>query len=77
MPRTTLKIDDDLFRRLKKKAAEQGRTMQELTNDLLRSALSAPKRQPYKLRLQGWNAVLQPGVDICDRDKLFDLMDGR
>lgn len=72
-----MKIDEDLFRRLKKKAAEEGRTMQDLTNDLLRQAMTVPRRRPYKLRLQGWRGVLQPGVDICDRDKLFDLLDGR
>ena len=28
-------------------------------------------------QLQGWEAKEQPGVDLLDRDKLFDLMDGR
>ena len=74
--RTTLLIADHLFRQLKKKAAQEGSTLQRATNDLLRSALSA-RRAKYKLRLQGWKATVQPGVDLCDRDKLFDLMDGR
>ncbi len=70
-------IEDDLFRQLKKKAAEEGQTLQRLTNDLLRRALSSPARRPFRLKLRGWKATEQPGVDILDRDKLFDLMNGR
>ncbi len=70
-------MNDGLFRQLKKKAAEQGCTFQQLTNDLLRRALGARARAPFHLRLQGWKATEQPGVDLLDRDKLFDLMNGR
>lgn len=77
MKRTTLTIDDELLRALKKKSAEEGRTLQAVTNDLLRRALAPGHRQPYKLRLRGWKAATQPGVNLLDRDALFDLMDGR
>ena len=78
MKRTTLTLDDDLLRRLKETAARQGRTMGELVNDLLRHALAATvKPGGFKLDLQGWEAEVQAGVDVLDRDKLFDLMDGR
>ncbi|MFQ5902552.1 MAG: hypothetical protein ACE5JO_02580 [Candidatus Binatia bacterium] len=79
MSRTTLMIEDNLLRALKKKAAEEGRTLQAVANDLLRRALAMPKRQgkSFKLSFQGWEAKEQPGVDILDRDKLFDLMNGR
>jgi plasmid stability protein len=77
MRRTTLVIDDGVFRQLKKKAAEEGRTFQAMANDLLRQALAQPERRDYRLILQGWKAEQQPGVNICDRDKLFELMDGR
>ncbi len=78
MARTTLAIDDDLLKRIKEKAAREGRTLQGVANDLLRQALvqQRPKSKP-KLALRGWKAVEQPGVDLLDRDKLFDLMDGR
>jgi plasmid stability protein len=72
-----LTIDDQLLRALKRKAAEEGRTLQAVANDLLRRALLAKTLQPYELRLQGWKAAELPGVDLLDRDKLFDLMDGR
>jgi hypothetical protein len=77
MRRTTLTIDGQLLRELKKKASEEGRTLQAVTNDLLRRSLTASPPKPYKLRLRGWKAVEQPGVDLLDRDTLFDLMDGR
>jgi plasmid stability protein len=78
MKRTTLTIDDDLFVQLKKRAASQGKSMASLVNDLLRQAISIQSRpQPFRLELDGWDAELQPSVDILDRDKLFDLMNGR
>ena len=77
MRRITLMIDDQLLSELKKKASEEGRTLQVVTNDLLRRSLSAAPSKPYKFQLQGWKAAEQPGVDLLNRDSLFDLMDGR
>jgi plasmid stability protein len=54
MARTTLTIDDQLLRELKRKAAEQGRTLQAVTNDLLRSSLrSAETLSIAAARLEG------------------------
>lgn len=79
MARTTLAIDDAILREIKKRAAAEGRTAQAVVNDLLRQALgvSGKARKHFTLKLQGWRATEQPGVDILDRDKLFDLMNGR
>jgi plasmid stability protein len=78
MKRTTLSLDENLLRQLKEIAARKGRTLQSVANDLLRQALARPHRAAsFRLRLQGWRAAERPGVDILDRDKLFDLMDGR
>jgi plasmid stability protein len=78
MPRTTLALDDDLLRRVKQLAAAEGRSMQSVVNDLLRGALATrPQRSLYRLELQGWHGREQPGVDLFDRDRLFDRMDGR
>jgi plasmid stability protein len=77
MKRTTLKIDDALLRALKRKAADEGQTLQATTNDLLRRALATPPRRRYELRLHGWKAAELPGVNLLDRDALFDLMNGR
>ena len=71
-------IEEPLLRLLKKKAADEGRTLQDVANDALRQGLAQrPGQTGYRLRLQGWKAAEQPGVEILDRDKLFDLMDGR
>ena len=78
MPRTTLSLDAAVLRALKKRAAEEGRTLQAVTNDLLNQALAASRRPGrFTLSLRGWEAAEQPGVDILDRDTLFDLMNGR
>ena len=78
MPRTTIALDDDLLRSIKEKAAREGRTFQAVANELLRVALVEQRtRHAGKLQLKGWRARQQPGVDLTDRDKLFDLMDGR
>ncbi len=77
MARTTLTIEDGLLRNIKKRAADEGRTVQEVVNDLLRQGLARSGRTAYALELPTWVAREQPGVDLLDRDKLFDVMDGR
>jgi plasmid stability protein len=77
MARTTLMIEDQILRALRRKAAEEGRSLQAVTNDLLRRSLQPRPRERYQFRLQGWKAAELPGVDLLDRDALFDLMDGR
>jgi hypothetical protein len=78
MARTTLRLEDDLLHRLKGLAAKKRTTLSRLVNDLLRQALARePRRGRFRLEISGWDATPQPGVDILDRDTLFDLMNGR
>ena len=77
MARTTLDIDDRVLRDLKKKAAAEGRTLQAVVNEYLKRASAVPAGPRFPLRLSGWRADPRPGVDLFDRDTLFDLMDGR
>jgi len=75
MRRTTLAIEDRLLRRLKEKAAREGRTLQEVANELLSLGLDMrPQRSDYRLELEGWDATELPGVDVLDRDKLLDIL---
>jgi len=76
MKRTTIAFEDGLLRQLKMRAAEEGRSLQDLVGDLLKHSLAEPQKKPYRLRLACWDAREQPGVDILDRNKLYDLMDG-
>jgi len=75
MARTTLVLDDNLFKQVKKKAADEGRSLQALVNDLLRRALTQQEAKAFRLRLRPWKAEVQPGVDISDRNSLFDVFD--
>lgn len=76
MPRITLAIEDRLLRRLKEKSAREGRTLQEVANELLRRSLDMRlDRSNYRLELEGWDAAELPGVDVLDRDKLFDILE--
>lgn len=77
MAGTTLDIDDRLLRVLKKKAAEDGRTLQAVVDEFLKRAATPTAGPPYRLILKGWQAETRPGVNLFDRDALFDLMDGR
>ena len=78
MARTTLAIDDDLLRRLKQRAAADGRALQSVVNDLLRRALArSPRRSDYRLELRGWAARQLPGIDLLDRDRLLDVLGDR
>jgi hypothetical protein len=70
-------IEEVLLRKLKAKAAQEGRTLQSVANDAMRQGLERTARPSYRLKLKGWRAELQPGVDVTDRDRLFDLLDGR
>lgn len=78
MGRTTLRIDDELLRRLRRRAADEDRTLQDVTNEALRRGLEPrPSPSDYRLELEGWEARLRPGVDLTDRDALTDVMEDR
>lgn len=77
MPRTTVNLDEDLLRRLKEKAGREGRTLQSVTNDLLRRGLAVSAAPDYRLNPGTSKIELRPGVDLFDRDSLFDAMEGR
>jgi len=47
MTRTTLVLDDQLLGQMKKKAADEGRSLQAVANELIQS---------YRLKLQGWES---------------------
>lgn len=77
--RTTLDLDDALLRAAKKKAAEQGRTLTGLIEDALRQHLAPPTRRSSRFRARFLikEGRLLPGVDLADRDSLYERMDGR
>ena len=76
--RTTIEINDDLFRQAKKRAADDGGTLRSVVESSLRRYLAENRPAAgYELSWRTERGELQAGVDIDDRDALFDLMEGR
>jgi plasmid stability protein len=75
MARTTIAIEDALLRQVKQRAARKGATLQAEVNALLRQALAAPPRPGYELKLATWAGEQAPGVDLFDRNSLFEWME--
>jgi len=74
--KTTLNIDEQVMRRLKREAARQGKTMSELVESALRASLRGSTARVDLPLLP----VMQSGgqlIDIADRDKLYGAMEGR
>jgi hypothetical protein len=74
--RTTLVIDDALFRELKRRAVEQNRTLSDVTQDALRRglAVATSRRRKKPGRLPTF-AMGRPRVDLADRNQLYDVLD--
>lgn len=78
--RTTIRLEDRLFREVKRLAADMHRTFTAIIEDAIRELLarrrrsrSAPPAELPTFRGRG----LQPGVDLDHAAALFDLMEGR
>jgi plasmid stability protein len=61
--RTTLRLDDDLFRELKKRAIREGLTLSELVNLALRQSLQTEKR-PRRVFRQKTRDLGRPAFDV-------------
>ncbi len=75
-----MNIADKLMRSVKRQAAESGQTVTRVIEDALRESLARRKSsrgQTFKLRWITTHGRLQPGVDLADRDSLYDRMEGR
>jgi hypothetical protein len=71
--RTTLVIDDEVFREIKKRAAAEGRTLSAVTEEVMRRglALSRPSKTRRVEKLPSFS-MGKPAIDIADRDQLFE-----
>ena len=76
--RTTLDINDELLRQVKRRAADEGTSLRAVIESALRSHVGRPRGgTKYRLRWRTEKGRLRPGVRIEDRDALFDLMEER
>jgi hypothetical protein len=76
--RTTIRLDDDLLKEAKVRAAERGITLTKLIDESLRERLSARPQPtaigPFRLRSYG-RAGVRPGVNLDDNRSVRDLID--
>lgn len=73
--KTTLVIEDGVMRKLKARAAQEGRTMSELVETALRRML---EEQPVERDLPPLPVMkARELVDISDRDALYRAMEER
>lgn len=74
--KTTLIIDDGVFRRLKREAAAQGRTISSIVEAALRQFLIRRRTAAPLPALPVFNSG-GARVDIADREALYHAMEGR
>jgi plasmid stability protein len=75
--RTTIRIDDELYREVKAKAARSGRTVAAVLEDAVRRGLAPSERPPggrYSVQSMGAGG-LQPGVDLSSNATVAEAMD--
>jgi hypothetical protein len=75
--RTTIRIDDDLYREVKAKAARSRRTVAAVLEDAVRRGLNPADRPPpgsYTIRPTGQGG-LRSGVDLASNAALAEEMD--
>ena len=77
--RTTLDIDDALLSQAKRRAMAKGSTLTAFVEHALAAALAdrATVGEPYKLAWKTHSGRTLPGIDVADRDRLFEAMEGR
>ena len=75
--RTTIRIDDDLYREVKARAARSGRTVAAVLEDAVRRGLTPTDRTPggsYTIRPTG-RGGLRSGVDLTSNAALAEALD--
>jgi hypothetical protein len=78
--RTTIRLSDELLRKARKKAAEEGRTVTSLVEEGLKIVLAESKprkRGRVRLPISKASGGTLPGVDLNRSSDLEDLMEGR
>jgi hypothetical protein len=77
--RTTLDLDSGLLRAAKRRAAETGRTLTSILEEALRRYLQPPRKAARRYRYAPLTkrGRVVPGVDLADRDALYERMERR
>ncbi|GDY29226.1 ribbon-helix-helix protein, CopG family [Gandjariella thermophila] len=75
--RTTIRIDDELYREVKARAVRSGRTVAAVLEDAVRRGLNPPEQRSgarYTVRPTG-RGGLRSGVDLSSNAALAEVMD--
>ena len=75
--RTTLNLDDDLMCAVEQRANETGRSVPAMIEAALRELLAqeSKRNHSYRIRWVTASGSIQLGVDLTDRDALFERME--
>lgn len=76
MHRTTINLDEAIYRKVMRLAHSKGKSMARTIEELLRNSLNKNSRSNIIPPLHLNNGPL-PGINIADRDRLYDLMEDR
>lgn len=78
--RTTIQLDDEVFRAFKQRAAERGTSLAHEIEEALRSELAAraeaTQSEPYRVPTFRGTARV-PGVDLNSNAALADILENR
>jgi hypothetical protein len=75
--RTTIRLNDDLLRRAKKRAANEGRTLTSLVEEglvLILSKAKASRRKRIELPVSKATGGVLPGIDLNRSSDLEEVM---
>lgn len=75
--RTTIRIDDALYREVKERAARSGRTVASVLEDAVRRGLNPDDRGTrgrFTVQTSG-SGGLRPGVDLASNAAVSDVME--
>jgi hypothetical protein len=76
MPRTTLDIDGTVLAELRERGAREGKSLGQLTSELLAVALAEPPAAPPTKPLRWITKDLgKPLVDLEDKDAVWAILD--
>jgi len=76
MERTTVTFESGLLKKLRQLAVSKSTTISHLVNEIIWSHLfGKSKARNYRLDWHPEKGAIQPGVDVADRDALFEIME--
>jgi plasmid stability protein len=75
--RTTVRLDDDLYREVKARAAREGRTVASVLEDAVRIGMRRPAAAEAKpfINVPSGRGGVMPGVDLSDNSSLSEFLD--